>query len=245
MIVHNVQQNTPEWLLLRAGKVTASALSRILKQDGKLRDSEGVQTYINELVAETLLGQPLVQDSNAWMARGHDQEDEAANWYAFDREVVVSTCGFFTTDDGRIGASCDRLVGEDGILEIKVPGPAEHVGNMRSMTSKYFAQCQGQLFVADSRDWVDLLSYHCDLSPAVSRIARNDKFQANMHEALACFLNQFDEALAACLAYGEPIRHCAIMTAAGRKCGSTDGVTESDGVFACAKCNAELSEIFG
>lgn len=241
MIHHNVQQNTPEWMALRAGKVTASALHRILKQDGTLRDSEGMQTYINELVAERLLGAPLQQASNPWMERGHIEEDRAAGWYAFEREVPVEKCGFFTTNDGRVGASCDRLVGKDGILEIKVPGPAEHVSNLRAMTQKYKAQVQGQLYVVEGRDWVDLLSFNCDLPAAIRRLERDPAYQANMHEALGQFFERFDEALKVCMDCGAVPPPALKCSGVGTPCTFTTDVQEVEGVGPlCKVCRDEL-----
>ena len=50
-------------------------------------------------------------------------ESEAADWYEFDQDVTVQRVGFITDDDHAVGCSPDRLVGDEGRLEIKAPLP--------------------------------------------------------------------------------------------------------------------------
>jgi hypothetical protein len=55
------------------------------------------------------------------MERGLIVEAEAADWYEFDHDVTVQRVGFITDDDHTMGCSPDRLVGDEGLLEIKAP----------------------------------------------------------------------------------------------------------------------------
>jgi hypothetical protein len=50
-------------------------------------------------------------------------EAEATDWYEFDQDVTVQRVGFITDENHTVGCSPDRLVGDEGLLEIKAPLP--------------------------------------------------------------------------------------------------------------------------
>ena len=190
MIHHELLQGSPAWLEARLGVASASNMHRVVTESGKLRKaksggglSQGAESYLHELLAEWLIQMPVKVEANQYMERGAKMEDEAACWYAFEYGADVRTCGFFTTDCGQVGASPDRLVGTDGLLEIKVPGIVQHVANMLEMTREYDIQIQTQLFVP-GRKWCDLLSYNPTLQSQVRRIEADVEFQGNLHESL-------------------------------------------------------------
>lgn len=190
MIVSDALQGSPEWLQIRSQIPTGSQAHRFVTDSGKLRLARtgngmagGAESYLNELLAAWLIGQPVTMEANAFMERGSEMEAEAANWYAFDRDVSIETIGFCTTDCGRFGASPDRVVGERGLLEIKVPGIVQQVANIREMTDEHDIQVQCQLFVT-GREWCDLVSYNPTLPSVVKRIELNQEFMLNFHESL-------------------------------------------------------------
>ena len=91
------------------------------------KPAKAATDYLNELIAEWMLGEPLDGASTGMMERGRDMEEEAIEWYAFVRDVDPQRVGLCLRDDGLVGASPDALVGEQGMLEIKCPGPKKHV----------------------------------------------------------------------------------------------------------------------
>jgi len=117
--------------------------------------------------------------------------------YEFEQGVSTTVVGFMTTDDGRIGASPDRLVvGAPGLLEIKVPAPQNHIAYMvDGFGSDYFVQVQGQLLVADDREWVDRYSYSDEMPPYQERTYRDMPFVRKLGDAL----EEFNDQLAAML----------------------------------------------
>lgn len=127
MIVHNVKQGSLEWQELRLGIPTASNFHRIVTP-ATCDLSVSCAPYAWHLIAERLLGYPIESPTTALMDRGSALEAEAVKWYEFDRDADAVKVGFMTTDDGRIGASPDRLVGDDGLLEVKCPQANNHVG---------------------------------------------------------------------------------------------------------------------
>lgn len=185
MRIIDVKQGTPEWLIARLGIPTASNFDRIVTKTGKA--SAQADEYIARLAAEWFLGQSLDEDATEFMQRGIDLEPEAVRFYEFSKDVLTTECGLCITDDGRAGASPDRLVDDDGLLEIKCPAAVTHMGYViGGITDKYKVQTQGQLWVT-GRAWVDLLSYHPTLPRATVRFERDEKFIALLEEEVGKF----------------------------------------------------------
>ena len=72
-------------------------------------------------------------------------EAEAADWYEFDRNVTTQRVGFITDDDHTMGCSPDRLVGDNGLLEIKaLPHTQVEYWISGEVGERFWAQLQGQ-----------------------------------------------------------------------------------------------------
>jgi len=191
------EQGGTEWLEARMAIATASQFSRILTPTRKVSTGKGVRTYQHELIAEWLLGKPMGEIiGSGFVQRGSEMEAEAVRYYEFQREVETTRVGFVLLDpnpwdDGRfdemVGCSPDRLVGDDGGLEIKCPRPAEHVANMLNMTSLYEMQCQGCMWITE-RKWWDILSFHPELPSAIVRLDRDEELIGQLAEAVGDFL---------------------------------------------------------
>ena len=198
MKIHNCIQGTREWLNLRAGIPTASEFGRItsahqirqaIKKEKPVKLLEGAETYLNELLAERMLHEPQTKAVTMWMQRGSEHEAEAVSYYEMARGVDTEVVGFCTNDEGTIGASPDRLVGQDGLLEIKVPSPAIHVGYLRNEDGAgddYRIQAMGQLWIT-GRKWVDIMSYNPGMPEALVRFERDEVFIAMLATAVEEF----------------------------------------------------------
>lgn len=195
MKIHNVEQGTPEWLKLRLGIPTASEFDKIVTPTrGDL--SKTSAKYRNYLLAERLMGEPLDSlDNLQWIERGKLLEPQAVAQYQFTTDTETVPVGFITTDDGRIGASPDRLViGANGGLEIKCPAPQTHVGYaLEGPAAEYRCQVQGQLWVAEL-EWVDFYSFHPSMPPILIRTFRDEPFIARLADAITAFCDGLDEA---------------------------------------------------
>lgn len=140
------------------------------------------------LIAERLMGHPRIEFMSMWMNRGSEMEADAVAYYEMQREVNTTRIGFITNDAGTVGASPDRSVGEDGLLEIKVPKESTHVGYLlkHHVDTEYFPQVQGQLWVS-GRSFVDILSYHPEMPPALIRVERDESFIRMLAAAVTTF----------------------------------------------------------
>ena len=187
MIIHEVEQGSPAWHELRAGIPTASEFSKIVTP-AKWQPSEQAAGYMNRLVAELLLGHPLDSVGTEAMERGSDLEEKAALAYELKTGFETVKVGFVTNDEGTFGASPDRFVGEDGLLEIKCPLPGTHVGYClsRSIEKEKLPQIMGQLLVT-GRKWCDIMSYCPGLPRIIIRVERDEEKIAILKAALEEF----------------------------------------------------------
>ena len=193
MIIHNVEQGTPEWLALRLGIPTASEFDNIITPaKGELsKQSKG---YAHRLITERVLRRSLDSlDHLEWIERGKMLEPDAARLYEFERDCETRKVGFITTDDGQLGASPDRLiVGHNGGVELKCPAPHTHIGYMLDgFGPAYKVQVQGQMLVGGF-EFIDRVSYHPEMPPVIFRTWRDDAFIELMRKAL----DEFNDMLA-------------------------------------------------
>ncbi len=199
-------QGEPAWYAARAGIPTASSFSRLVTntlKDGEYKLSSSLSGYANELAAELFAGKTMdrFDGSTPWMERGRDGEREAAEAYAFITGSTLHEVGFVTTDDGQCGCSPDRLVDEDGGLEIKMLKGENHVevcGYHKKhghAPVKYTQQVQACLWIT-GRAWWDQLYWHPDLPPLIVRQAPDPLQHAAFAKALTTVITERDAALA-------------------------------------------------
>jgi hypothetical protein len=87
-----------------------------------------------------------------------------------------------------MGASPDRLIGEDGLLEIKCPAPHTHVKTLldQNLDRDHYPQIQGQLLVTGKK-WVDIISYHPEMPSLILRVERDEAYLSTMRKLLNDF----------------------------------------------------------
>lgn len=198
----NVEQNSPEWLQARCGSLGASGLNEALAttKSGWGASRENIMARI---IAERLTGTPQDSYSNAAMQWGHDQEDNAANAYEFLTGRKTQKAGlFFHPTLEKTHASPDRLVGDDGLLEVKCPNTATHLETFTKgkVPSKYVNQMQWQM-ACTGRQWVDFASYDPrlpeELQLIVMRLPRDDEKIKKLEIDVAIFLKEVEAKLEA------------------------------------------------
>ncbi len=194
MIALNVRQGSSEWLDARLGLPTASAFHNLITPRTR-QPSKSADRYLHRLLAEHQLGRPLDDASSLWMERGNEMEQEAVRLYEFQHDIDTEVVGFVLRDDGRVGCSPDRFVGDNGILEIKVPSAEVHAGYLMgvSLEDVYRPQVQGMLWVCE-RQWADLMAYNPEMRPALVRVERDEEFIEALAEIVDSFVVRLDEA---------------------------------------------------
>lgn len=191
ILLNDFQQGSAEWMMARLGIPTASQFERIITPTGK--PSSQVDKYAHQLIAEQLLGAPLEDASSGFLERGTLLEARAVSYYELQLDAETVPVGFILRDDRRSGASPDRLVGDDGLLEIKVPAAHTHIGYLLDDKGiGYRCQVQGQLWVSE-REWCDTLSWHPTFPPALVRQHRDEAFIKLLAAGVAQFCDYVDE----------------------------------------------------
>lgn len=192
MIRLNVVQGTTEWATARLGIPTASQFDRIITPK-TMKMSASAEKYACELLAEQALGEPMDDATSGFMLRGSIQEERAVRYYEFQSDNATTPVGFLLRDDRRAGASPDRMVGDNGLLEVKVPNAANHIAYLLDEDGiGYRAQVQGQLWVAE-REWDDTLSYNPIMPYALVRQYRDEEFIKALERCMSVFHEMMDE----------------------------------------------------
>ena len=201
-----------EWIRLRMGKVTASDVKRLLTNKGALRDSEGVETYVYEALAEVWRGVPNPSFGSKAIDNGKLWEDRARAAVMLECEIEpeqMPNCFFVETDDGLAGCSPDGIINTDwqglgfGGMELKCPGPVKQVEYLLEcgpdeIPEAYFLQCQHSMYVS-GRQWrlFASVSFGADAEGArdlpmfLRFVRRDEKICAAIGKAVAAFHEKF------------------------------------------------------
>jgi hypothetical protein len=187
----NVAQYSAGYDRLKLGIPTSSHFHKIITPQG--RPSKQWREYACVLIAERILQQKIEFYNSSAMERGLIVEADAADWYEFDQDVTVQRVGFITDDNHTVGCSPDRLVGDEGLLEIKAPLPHTQVEYWISgeVHERFRPQLQGQLYIS-RRSWVDTLCWHDVLPKVVVRVEPDERFIEALGRELQIF-NYFIE----------------------------------------------------
>lgn len=195
MMIHKEVQGTLAWYQLRLGKPTASNFHRIITPGGK--PSSQARAYMYKLICEILLNESTDDISQLdWVARGKEQEPNAAAQFKFTTDYELEDGGFITTDDGKLGCSPDALIRDKNeAVEIKSPAPWTQIGYLiDGPGDSYRPQVQGQLLVGQF-DGVHFYSWHPQ-TPALHIMTRPDMvYQRLMRQLLSDFVEQLEEGL--------------------------------------------------
>lgn len=187
----NVEQGTPEWRAMRAGIPTASGFSYVMASGKGGEQSKTRRAYMLRLIGERITGEPAETYSNAHTERGIEMEDEAADAYAFETEQTLERVGFIL--NGIRGCSPDRLIGHDGMCQIKTALPHIQIERLlkNDLPAEYKAQVQGELMVAE-REWSDFASYWPRLPLLRVRVYRDEAYIATLDAAIREFVDEMD-----------------------------------------------------
>jgi len=208
MIRYDMPQRSPEWFAVRCGKLTASDAGDMLARI-KTGEAAARRDLRARLVAERLTGQPQSDGYvNDAMQRGIDVEPRALAAYEAMAGVLVSPVGFLAHDTLPAGCSPDGLVNDDGLLELKCPKTATHLGYLRdpsSLAAAYRAQLTHALWVS-GRDYIDIMSFDDRLPERLSlvmvRLTEADVNLVAHAEAVRTFLDEVDRDVASLLGWG-------------------------------------------
>lgn len=194
----NVEQGTPEWKAARLGHVTASGMANVMAKGKDKSEAVTRYKYKVQIVAERMTGVVAESYSNAAMEWGVEQEGFAVMAYESMRDVLVDKTGFWLHPSIKwLGVSPDRLVGDDGLIEVKCPNTTTHLGYLfdNRVPPDYYKQIQCQLWVT-GRSWCDFVSFDPRLPRRnqllVVRTERDEKLIGKMQVEVEKFLGEVE-----------------------------------------------------
>ena len=162
-------QRSPEWFALRLGKVSASrlvdwmAVSKSVKTPGAPLKPR--MDYEKELMFERQFGRSFDKWFSDAMQDGVDYEDFGRKQYEQITGNTTEEVGCWYND--YFVASPDRVVGEEGLLEIKILKDNSFVEVLtEGVPDKHWKQIQGQLF-ASKRAWCDYVAVNLNTKKVV------------------------------------------------------------------------------
>ncbi len=189
------EQGTPAWFEARAGIVTASNVHKLLTPKLGVADNATSRALIYRLAMERLTGHPVDAGATTYaMRRGTELEPYAREHFRLhwlDDGQTLTEAGFITRDHDatdtapayRIGYSPDGLIDDDGILEIKCPGPEKFLtwfeeseryyqehGTPGYVPAEHMAQVQAGMYAA-GRSYGVFMAYTPGLAPIVSDVS--------------------------------------------------------------------------
>lgn len=155
------------WLSARAGKLTASRMADAMAylKDGKTPSAKRVD-LLHELLAERLTGDSVPHFVTDAMQHGLDCEDEAVDLFV-ERfpQYDVRPSRFYEHPDlarfgGNFGATPDREIGHDGLMEVKCPTTPKFVRWVTAgvVPEEHKPQLIAQL-ACSGRQWCGFVAY--------------------------------------------------------------------------------------
>ncbi len=184
----DIEQGSLEWHLLRLGKLTGSSAAKLFGT------AAAREKYLYDRASEIVTGCKCDSEelcSNAHMARGTEFEEVALNKYTVATLNEVQKVGFVQFNEF-VGCSPDGLVGDDGLIEIKVPDSNNYFRQILELNEKgvkaipkdYYAQMQFNMYVCN-RKWCDYVLYNPKheangKSLFIQRVTRDDSMQVRI-----------------------------------------------------------------
>lgn len=194
----HIEQGSEEWKKARLGHVTASNMADVMSKGKEGKESQTRYKYKVKLVAERMTGSSQDSYSNSYMEWGIEHEQFACIAYESTKEVFLDKTGFWLHPTIKwVGVSPDRLVGDDGLVEVKCPATTTHLNYLfdGKVPSEYVKQIQAQLWVT-GREWCDFISFDPRLPRRnqlfVVRCGRDEKLIKEMEAETVKFLAEVE-----------------------------------------------------
>src|SRR5262249_5171282 len=134
-----------------------------------------------ELLSEILTGKMVEHYVNAAMDHGIANERNAVSAYELVKGIFTDRIGFIMHSTlPRCGASPDRLIGDDGLLEVKAHDTSTHLNYIIAgvVPEEYIPQMYWQMACSE-RQFCDFVSYDPRLDEKfqlfIRRLERNEK----------------------------------------------------------------------
>jgi len=189
MEIINCVQGEPEWFKARIGSIGGSSIASVVAGgQGKMRKS-----LLYTLAGEILSGAKYEGYRNADMDRGVEEEADARNVYAMEKEIEVEQVGLIKEGEFK-HYSPDGLLGIIAMIEIKCVIPKVQVETIdtEKIDGGYLKQIQWGLHICQ-REWCDFVSWSPkveDYPVWIKRVERDEKMIKDLNDGADKFIDE-------------------------------------------------------
>jgi predicted phage-related endonuclease len=192
-------QGSPIWLRERVGCLTASRMVDAMAINKSGKPSEARKKLLIEIVAERMADAAVERVVTTAMTWGIEHEAEAVGAYEAATGELTEETGFWLHRQiEHFGASPDRLLGNDGLIEVKCPSTVRFVEWCAAgvVPPEHQPQMLAQLAVTGRR-FVDFVAYDPRVKRRSPLFVR--RFEPSADEVQHCenvareFLREADE----------------------------------------------------
>jgi putative phage-type endonuclease len=191
-------QGTPEWLMARIGRVTASRCGDVVGKSEKTKKYFAEHhNYLMELVVEHITRRAAERHVTQAMEWGIEQQPFAQAAYEMNQDVTVQSVGLIIHPENEyFAASPDGLVEESGLVEFKCPTTRVHLEYLEAgvVPEEYIPQLNAQLACMPEREWADFASFDprvpFGMQLFVRRHYRDRERIAELENEVNLFLNE-------------------------------------------------------
>lgn len=198
MIEEFPAQGSAQWIQERLGRVTASRIVDVIAMTKK-GPSEKRETYMMELLAERLTGMAADHFTSKAMEWGTEMEAQAADAYAFFFNADVMPAPFVLHPSIPFsGASPDRYVNDDGLVEFKCLISRKHAALLLAgeIPEEHLPQMHWQM-ACTGRSWCDFGGFDPRMPERLKlftkRLDRDAEVISEYEQKVGEFLAELDE----------------------------------------------------
>lgn len=188
-VVHDVEQKSPEWLALRAGRLTGTGavdmMAKVKSGEAASRRNLRAKLVLERVTGKTQEGGFVSFD----MQRGIDLEPEAFGEFEALTGAILHRSGFLSMGDD-FGCSLDGYLGDyEELVSIKCPNDATHMASLfgKKIPKDYFDQCRHEIWLTGAKRH-HFMSYNPNF-PAKLRVfymtLERDQFDVTEYETEA------------------------------------------------------------
>ena len=181
--IYTIKQGSDEWVAVRVGKFSASYAADLLMD----KKTSGYKNLIDKIVEERITGQPTESKTfsgNYFTERGISLEPVAVDDYEMRSFNDTQIIGVVIKDEFTL-CSPDRLINDNGLLQIKCPIFSTQREYLRTqkVPGNYLKQMNFELFVT-GREYNIFYSYHPYLPAVEIKVYRDEVMIAEIQRRL-------------------------------------------------------------
>jgi len=189
------------WLSDRCGRLTASNMWRAMDYLKNGSPSRERIKLLQELLAERLTGLNASHVVTEPMLFGAEHEDEAVDYFVerYPQYHVRRSRFYLHPEIENFGATPDREIGDDGLLEVKVPQSTTFVEWVLAgkVPDKHCPQMTAQL-LCTGKKWCGFIAYDPRVKDERKRLFMRKyeptpEYMAKVTDAAIAFLDELDE----------------------------------------------------